>query len=153
MRYSYAVLLAASLILTGCATQNVKQEAFNRDLIDGTVTMNALQQLDNGETNKLKHTEMFRLEMAVGGLAYYGVDANPDPKVKEAEVTLARQALDYFSVHRKELNPGSPALQGAVKSLQQILTNEDDVLRVKALSDYLENIAQMRSAAPDPQVY
>ena len=36
------LLFAALFTLAGCSTENVQEEAFDRDLVDGTITMNAL---------------------------------------------------------------------------------------------------------------
>ena len=149
MKLTYFLFLAAPLLLAGCSTENVHEEAFNRDLVDGTITMGALHQLDEGNTNGFKRTETERLEMTVGGMAYYGDHAQVEPKVKDAEIALARQVLDYFWEHRKELDMRSPSFQGAMQGLRQILTDPADVQKLQTLSEYLSKVDQMRSVAPD----
>ena len=148
MRFHFVPIFAALLFLTGCATENVKQEAFNRNLVDGFVTMYTLHSLDDGKTNNAVRNETQRLAMEVDGLAFSDPPAHLAPDVKQSEIALARQVLDYYNKHRADMDPRSPEVQAAMEGLKKILTEPDDVKRLKKLLDYQGEMIQMRSVAP-----
>jgi hypothetical protein len=151
MKLPLILFFGVTLLLSGCCTHpesGYQQEAYNRDLVDGTWTIISLQDLDAGDTNRLRQNEMMRLGTEVDGLSFFDARAHPTPEEKQSAIGLAREVLDYLYAHRKDMDPRQPSLQATMHSLSKILKDPEDVKRLQKLLEYQAEIARMRSEIP-----
>ena len=133
----------AMVFLSGCCTsckeneqQMIEQQAFEADLSEATLFMKTLTTLDSGDIAKTRNVAEIPLFVDLDVLPYFAARGHPAIEQKQEMVALARQVLDYMLRHRSEWDPRLPSVQAAVRGLQKILTEPEDVRRLQELSDY-----------------
>jgi hypothetical protein len=138
MKILSVLLIGALVFLLGCSRtpKENDQQAFESDLSEATLFMVTLTNLDSGDIAKARRLAEIPVFMDLDSLPNFAAKGNPTPEQKQKMVALARQALDYMQRHESEWDPRLPTVRAAVRGLQKILTEPEDVRRLQELSDY-----------------
>jgi hypothetical protein len=143
MKSVFAFLLGIAALLTACKSSPPEnyQQHYDQSIADGQVLMAILTKLDNGDVKGTRRLALWELEETLDSLSYCVSKARPAAHPTEAqkhdEVALAKKTLDYMLKHKEEIDPRLPTTRVGIRSLQNILTGEDDVRKCRELSDYL----------------
>jgi hypothetical protein len=149
MKIFTILLFVAALLLSGCspAPKEGQPKAYDLWLDDGTITMFLLHKLDAGDIAVTKRAMMTQVLVTLDGLPDFAAQTHPTAEQKQEEIKLARDVLDYMLKHREDLDP---RVRLGVRAMQNMLTEPDDVRRLKELSDYLAGAEKSLSEAHKP---
>jgi hypothetical protein len=144
-----ALSLFLGVLVAGCGTESKEnhQQSYEATLSEGRMMMSTLQALDTGDIRKTRKIGMISLQSAVTFLPIFAAKAQPTPEQKQEERALAREILDYMVAHQEELLPSA---QPAVRGLQRILTQPEEVRRLTELSNYLAEVKKKMSETAKP---
>jgi hypothetical protein len=144
--------LFLGLLLTGCCTAPKEnyQQAYEASLADGGVMLTTLRTLDTGDIRKTRQVAMTSLHVTLSFLPTFAAQAHPTAEQKQGELALARGVLDYMISHREEFDPRLPSVRMGVRGLQRILTQPEDVQRLRELSDYLAGVEKKIGGTSKP---
>ncbi|MGA3284153.1 MAG: hypothetical protein ABSD57_06820 [Verrucomicrobiota bacterium] len=151
MKSSHILVIGAIMVLlSGCSTvlKENDQQAFESDLSEASCCLKTLRTLDSGDIAKTRQVAMVPVFVDLASLPEYAAKSHPTPEQRQQLVALAREALDYMLAHRREFNP--LLLRNGVGGLQKILTQPEDVRRLKELSDYIADVGKKTSETSKP---
>ena len=136
------------VLLPSCSTMPNEndQQAFEADLSELTLFLKTLHALDSGDVARARRIASVPVLVDSSSLPSHAAAGHPTPEQRQELVAVARDALDYMLRHKDEWYSRMPSVRMAMRGLQKILTEPEDVCRLKELSDYL---TELEKKAPE----
>jgi hypothetical protein len=146
----------AALLLSSCSTapkvnKNVNySQAIESDVLETTIVMKTLNNLDSGEAAKARRVAMIPVFVSLDSFRYYTTQrlAAPTPEQTREWTEIAKVALDYMVKHRDEWDPKRVDLQEGLRGLRYLLTGPEEVRQLNELSQYLARNDQKAAVLP-----
>jgi len=136
----YFAGLAVVLVSGSCSTEKaVDQQGYASSLVEADINVKILAALDSGDVSKARKMAVLPIFLDLDYLQFCTTRGivSPTPEQTRESVKLARETLDYMLHHRDDWDSRRLDVQAGIRGIQKILTEPEDVTKLKELSDFL----------------